>query len=148
MLCGMSLFLRCNSFGGAHCPGRWYVLSEEIADLVNDLLPCEDWDASKFSSPCSSTLVDPSTLGPTTPFVQALAADVVVSIDSWECIDSHINDLITIVLVGKNWRRLCGAALLAFCTFGSPVSNQESIHRDDLVSMDKLLGDCSLSKIK
>ena len=51
-------------------------------------------------------------------------------------------------LLNKHWRRLCGATLLAIYILVRPVSDQEPIPRDDLVAMNKLRSEGSLSEVK
>ena len=50
--------------------------------------------------------------------------------------------------MSERWKRLCGAALLALHIFGRPVYNYEPVPCNNLLLLNKLISEGSLSKVK
>ena len=148
ILCGYALFLRCLPFGDSHCLNLWCVVSEFVTDLTNDLLTCADWDENTLFSPHVHKLSPPALLSDDIPFHQAKPADVKVHVSCEGRAGVFIDDIVTVGYLSAQWKRLCGAALLAIHIFGRPVDSAEPVPRDDLLSLNKLLSEGSPSEVQ
>ena len=137
------------TFGGSPNPSIWGDVSETTCDLAHAILNHPDWDPSTLFSPITSQVPPDEDLPENIPFAQALPTIVQLDINTKGTIDVYIDDIITTCpdLQGNRDRGRV-AVLLAIHIMGRPLSQLESIPRDELVSIAKLLAESNLSEIK
>ena len=63
-------------FGSAPSPGGFYITSETVLDLANDLIHCEEWDPLFLPYPYTQQLPNPLRLDDDITFGAAEEADV------------------------------------------------------------------------
>ena len=137
------------TFGGSPCPPLWCEVSELATDLANDLLECEDWDYNKVHSIHQKKIPKTSVLKEDIPFGQAKQADVAVPPQKCGKIDSYVDDLITVALnMDQIAIKAANAVPLALEILGRPVSHQEPVPRDELLSIIKLHAEGAMQEIQ
>ena len=137
------------TFGGSPNPSLWGDASETTCDLAHAILNHPDWDPSTLSSPITSQVPPDDDLPDDIPFAPALPTIVKIDINTRGVIDVYIDDLITAIPdLHGNRDRAKAAVLLAIHIMGRPLAEIETILRDELVSLSKLLAESNLSEIK
>ena len=137
------------TFGGSPCPSEWSIISETATDLANMLLSNEDWDPTMLQSPHQPYIKPPRTLDEKLPFGTALPMMVDVPIDTPSKADVYIDDIITVSLASPmNDARASAAVPLSIHILGRPMSTNEPIQRDELMSIIKLQAEGQLEEYK
>ena len=95
----------------------------------------------------ASMLKSPKLLPDEKPLGLALAPDAFVLPAPCGIIDDFIDDLFTARFVSDDWERLRSDNLLALCVLDLPVSENELITRDGVLSLNKLLSEESFVEI-
>lgn len=128
-------------FGAAAGPSVYSVVSEMIFELANDLVQEKSWDHTKFTSPHSSKLADPTFSDKTEAFAQAIV--LLIDIPFREIsYDGYIDDIIAIALArADNIRRSQEAVPLCVHGIFRPLHEQEPAKRNDPLSLRKLAGE-------
>ena len=117
-------------------------MSETTTDLVNFLLNHSEWDPSKLQSPITPKVPPDDDLPDDVPFAAALPTIVNPEVNSRGAVDVYIDDVITAILdLCGNRERARTAVLLAIHILGRPLSSYDTIPRDELVSLAKLLSE-------
>jgi hypothetical protein len=123
-------------------------VSDLCTDLANDILHCPEWDPNEVYSPHSHSLSDTVELDNSIPFGQAKELDVDIPVDDWGRIDDFIDDGIAIVPdLGQNRNHAVQAMLLAIHTICRPLDENETITREDCLSLGKLQEEGTLSEV-
>ena len=55
-----------------NCPNKWYVISENVTDLANDILSFSDWDPEDLPFPIQKYILMDTLLPDDVDFYQAL----------------------------------------------------------------------------
>ena len=63
-------------------------------------------------------------------------------------VDGFVDGLITVGFLDLRWKRLDGAVLLSICMLRFFISDSETVSRDDLLALNKLLEEGSLEETK
>ncbi len=130
-------------FGAAAAPSKFFVISEIICDLANELLQDSTWVPTTTITPFHDMMPPVSPLDSNIPFTAAAPMDITYSDFDFECFcDVYIDDLISLGLALPHIiPRLMTAVLVAvFCIF-RPVHHLESNVRSATISIRKLLGE-------
>jgi hypothetical protein len=136
------------TFGGAPNPSQWSDVSEMACDLANDLVRHPGWDPQLHVSPHQNLLKTAyQSAPPDTPFAPALPVFVVVPCDGYPIADNFIDDQF-MAFYRCHLER--GSAILPFIIhlLGRPVAPDESISRDDLLSLKKFLAEATPDEVK
>lgn len=129
------------TFGGSACPPEFCLYSELSADLANDLLHCAEWDPTELTSPHAKLL------DPILPFNPARSLDVVLEPDDFGKIDIFIdNGMVIVPDINNNRHRAVQALLLAIHTLCRPLDKNETIKREDCLSLGKLAEEGQLTE--
>ena len=119
------------TFGGKPYPSEWGCVSEPAADLVTDILSCEDWSPQQLHSPQQNLIPEPSPLPHDIPFGEA--KETIVNIphkNSGKC-DVYIDDMVVIRPDIEGVKaKLAAAAPLAIHTLCRPLATNEEIPRE------------------
>jgi hypothetical protein len=132
------------TFGGSPNPSRWSDLAELACDLTNDLVR-SSWDPSEFKSPHEHLLPDePGFLPDNVPVVGAKPMAVPQLEDDQPRGDVFIDDSFCGFLTRDLER---GKSILPFIIWlpGRPVSDDEPIPRDDVLSLKKFIEEATPS---
>jgi len=133
--------------GGSPCPNEFCTISELCTKLANDILHCPNWDPKILRSPHSHLLSKPKILDDSIPLGQAKELDVEIPPDNWGHIDDFIDDGISIVPdMGENRDRAAAAMLLAIHTICRLLDPNETILREDCLSLAKLAEEGTLAE--
>ena len=144
MIAGMLLVALRQTFGGAANPSQWSDFSEVATDLANDLVRREDWDPATVHSPHQHLLSTAHNLDedldPSTPFVPACPLGVPMCPSDDPKFDCYIDDIIGSFLKDHVAR---GSTVLPLilALLGRPVSDSESLNREDLLSLKKFVAE-------
>ena len=136
-------------FGGASCPADFCLFSDIIADSVNDLLACENWDENKVHSPFIKNVPACKVLDDLIPF--GVARDLLVNFPLNDCgyCDVFIDDLITCAVnLERNLQRMVAAPCTVIHAFAKNCPDKQGLPRDDLIALDKCAAEGSPSEIK
>jgi hypothetical protein len=136
------------TFGGAPNPSQWSDVSELACDLSNDLARHPGWDPSRHVSPHQPLLKGASELLPTSvPFAQTKPLFVQLPCDDAPKAENFIDDQFMAFLASSSER---GSSILPFVIhlLGRPLHQDESISRDDVLSLKKFLAEATPAEIK
>ena len=145
----IAYFLGRLPFGTSEGPGKHDIPSNmcvELAQLIADDL---SWDPNEFFSPRAKDIPADKKLPAEIPFGKANALSIKIS-DKKKCyIDGYIDDLISIVLDSLGIpNRGRNAVALALHSFFRPKNDEDPVHRDDILSLRKLLAEGCLEETK
>jgi hypothetical protein len=137
------------SFGGMGCPASWCPVSEITTDLANSILDNAAWHPDILRSPDQHLVPPPEYLSDTIPLQHVLPTMVLPPPRPFGSSDVYIDDIITTFLdTPENCTRAPSAVPLAVHVVGRPLSNNEPIPREPLLSHDKLLAEGAPSELK
>ena len=137
------------TFGGAPCPSLWCTISELCTDLANDILACDDWDPREIHSAHAHLIPPPCFLDDEVPFAPAEPLQVDVPVNIHGKADCYVDDIGSICLdLHDNVERCRQAVPLAIDLLGRPLDSTDSLPRDDLLAVKKLLGEGQLAECK
>ena len=139
-------------FGSTPAPAEFFIASETVLDLENNLLYCQQWDPSTLSSPYTSELPPPERLANDIPFGSAEEADVSLNPIILGGTEGYIDDGACAVLnLPKNWKMVQRAAqavvMALFLVFRPLAGLFEPVKRPDPASICKLLAKGGLKEI-
>ena len=136
------------TFGGAPNPSQWSDLSELACDLINDLVRDDGWDEQTYQSPHQHLIGDGVELeADDVAFGSAGELLVDVPADDQPKADVFIDDLFMAFLETDAAR---GSRVIPFVVhlLSRPVSDSETIERDDLLSFEKFLAEATPAEQK
>ena len=137
------------TFGGTPCPSLWCTISELCTDLANDILACDDWDPREIHSAHAHLIPPPCFLDDEVPFAPAESLQVDVPVNIHGKADCYVDDIGSICLdLHDNVERCRQAVPLAIDLLGRPLDPTDSLPRDDLLAVKKLLGEGQLAECK
>ena len=113
------------TFRGSSSPAEWCILIEIITDLAKNITKSPYWCHTKaYAKELDPSQIPPAIiLPPSNKFVQALPADVHLSLPRHGWIDSYIDDMIGIFIhMGYNTVRTTKSILLALYVMACPSS--------------------------
>jgi hypothetical protein len=131
------------TFGGAPNPSQWSDVSELACDLANDLVRHPGWDPLVHSSPHQHLIHNKLERQPSdVPFAPAKPLFVHVPCDERPKADNFIDDQFLAFLETSAAR---GSAILPFIIhlLSRPLATNESISRDDLLSLKKFMAEAT-----
>jgi hypothetical protein len=134
------------TFGGAANPSQWSNISEIATDLSNDLVRDPAWDPDLFQSPHQHLLKDSIVYeDDSVPLAQALELAVELPADDNPKAGCYINDIFNAFLETDVER---GSCIIPFILhlFGRPLQEDESLQRDNILSIKKLLAEATLAE--
>lgn len=135
-------------FGTACGPRRYSDISESIFDSANDLLEDSTWNPSTFSPPIANKFDKAETLSENIPFATARDLEVDIPLRETTC-DGYIDDSITLAVHrNDNLRRAQTAVPLLVDSIFRPVSQNETVEREEAISEIKLQGEGTPSEQK
>jgi hypothetical protein len=141
-------FLRM-PFGGKPCPSQWSDISEMACDLANALIQDPTWNPSSLRSEFSDLLPAPERNADDTPFAQARPMSVSIPVNDVGKADNYIDDMTPVCVdIADNAERCGAAAALVFDFLSRPLDPNESLPREVLLSMTKLMGEGRFQEIK
>jgi hypothetical protein len=82
------------TFGGAHCPFKWGVISKLICNLATAILLDENWDPDKLNAPNQNEFPEPHFFPDDTPFGKGKELIVNVNVNKFGIHDIYIDNLI------------------------------------------------------
>jgi hypothetical protein len=92
---GMAYLALRLTFGGSPNPPTWYVISELVTDLANEICQCKDWDPTNLNSPVQPTAPEPVYVAEAeAPLAPALPMAVEIPPIERGEVDGFIDDLI------------------------------------------------------
>ena len=136
-------------FGGSSCPADFCLLSDIIADSVNDLLSCDSWDERVIHSSFVKNIPDIESLDDKIPFAEAreLLVDFPVA-PGGKC-DVFIDDLITCAVhLARNVPRIVAAPCTIIHALAKQYSDKVNLPRDDLIELGKCIAEGAPSEAK
>ena len=137
------------TFGGTPCPSLWCTISELCTDLANDILACDDWDPREIQSAYAHMIPPPCFLDDDVPFAPAKPLQVDVPVSIHGKVDCYVDDIGSVCLdLRDNVERCRQAVPLAIDLLGRPIDSTDSLPRDDLVAVKKLLGEGQMAECK
>ena len=137
------------TFGGTPCPSLWCIISELCTDLANDLLACKDWDPLEIHSANAHLIPPPCYLDDEVPFAPAEPLQIDVPVALHGKADCYVDDIGSVCLdLNDNVERCRHAVPLAIDLLGRPIDATDSLPRDDLLAIKKLLGEGQLAERK
>ena len=149
VLDGIALVALRLTFGGTPCPSLWCTISELCTDLANDLLACNAWDPRELRSSYAHLIPPPCFLADDVPFASAETLQVDVPVNIHGKADCYVDDIGSICLdLHDNIERCRQAVPLAIDLMGRPLDSSDSLPRDDLLAVKKLLGEGQLAECK
>lgn len=129
-------------FGSTPAPAEFSILSETIFDLASDLLLCPLWDPDTLPSPYDKYLPPPQRIEDTTPFGEALEADVHLPKHQVCGVEGYIDDGAIAVLdtprTENMIKRARQALQMASHLCFRPLATDEPIPRPDPQSLRKM----------
>jgi hypothetical protein len=131
------------TFGGAPNPSQWSDVSELACDLANDLARHPGWDPSVHFSPHQRLIQGKlDRQPPEVPFAPASPLFVRVPCDELPKSENFIDDQFLAFLETSATR---GSAVLPFVIhlLSRPLATNESIARDDLLSLKKFMAEAT-----
>ena len=125
-------------FGGSSCPQEFCLLSDLLADLINDLLSCDDWDETEVKSPYVSKIPLADILDPNIPYAKARDLIVSLPVEDHGKSDVFIDDLISVAVdINNNLQRLSAAPWTAIHAVAHEATPGSHLKRDNLIADDK-----------
>ena len=125
-------------FGGATCPSEFCLLSDMLADLINDLLTCKTWDHTIVKSDYTTKIPPAVDLDPSIPFAQARELIVDLPIEDEGKTDVFIDDLISVAVdINNNLDRIRTAPCTVLHAIAHSSSHPTHLKRDNLIADDK-----------
>jgi hypothetical protein len=131
------------TFGGASNPRQWSDISEMATDLANDIVRDDGWDPDTHVSPHQDLLKDEIKFeDPSIPLAQADELAIDIPAEDHPKSDCYIDDIFTAFLETDVKR---GSRIVPFILhlLGCPLSPNESLPRDDILSLKKLLAEAT-----
>ena len=136
-------------FGGSPCPFLWCQIAEIITNLANDILSCKNWDLDTLKIPHSNNFFLPQLLNKYIHFHPARPADVQVPPRKYGKVDRYIDNSIPVVIhEGDHASRAANVVSLKIHIVRRPVSKNEPISQDGLLSFYKLHSKGYMAKLK
>jgi hypothetical protein len=129
------------TFGGASNPSQWSDISEMATDLANNIVRDDGWDPDTHVSPHQDLLKDEIKFEDLSiPLVQADELAVDIPAEDHPKSDCYIDDIFTAFLEtdAKHGSRIVPFILHLL---GRPLSPNESLPRDNILSLKKLLAE-------
>lgn len=131
------------TFGGAANPSQWSDVSELATDLCNDIVRDDGWDETELVSPHQHLIGDQvNFVADDVPFTQAAELAVDIPADDAPKADCYIDDVFAAFLE-KDCDR--GSRIIPFVIhlLSRPLSTDESLQREDLLSLAKFLAEAT-----
>ncbi len=141
----------CLTFGGATCRFEWYILSESIRDLANEILFDENWDPLTNYAPSQHLVPAIELLDASIPFAEGADLIVDIPVDLRGTRDVYIDDpnQATVIIDGTDNAIRCEqATLLAIDTCTRPKHPNKPIPQEDMEARNKLLAEAGLEEQK
>ena len=125
-------------FGGKPCSSEFCILSDIIADTINDVMVDKSWDPMKIHSKFVSKIPRPQKLASSIPFAKAEEVSVPLHEED-ECkADVFIEDIISVVVdQNDNLQRIIAAPCSVMHAIAHSSSNEIGLPRDDFIADDK-----------
>jgi hypothetical protein len=137
------------SFDGSACLALWCAFSEIITDLANGLLSNPDWTPSDFKTTDNLPDLEPSRLPVDITLAQTLPCLLLPPTRPSGSVDVFIDDTGTLFIdTPSNTARAPKAVLIATATLARPVSPDEPLPRETLLSLDKYMAEGHPDEIK
>ena len=139
------------TFGGAPGFYEWGVISESICDLEIAILQDENWNPKSLRAPGSELVPKKRILDDDVPFGVGRELIVDVTVEPKGIADVYIDDKIALGVdlhKSDNSLRLENAILLAIHTAARPIHAEETIPREEMAALTKLLAEARLEEMK
>ena len=125
-------------FGGSPCPSEFCLVSDIIADIINDLLAHDSWDPYWVHSSFVKHIPGPKALPEDVPYAPALDTSV-PNMEGDRCsADVFIDDVITIgVDIGNNIEKLMAAPCTVMHALAHASEGETHLPRQNFIASDK-----------
>lgn len=136
------------TFGGAANPSQWSDLSKMATDLVNDIVRDPGWSDENLQSPHQHLIGENfEAKADNIPFGVTSELMIDLPLDDDPKADCYIDDIFMAFLEEDRNR---GSRIIPFVLhlLGRPVQTDESLSRDDLLSIKKFLAEATPSEQK
>jgi len=145
----ISFISLCLILRGTPCPLIWCPIAEIITDFSNTILFCSNWNVETTHNPHSKNIPEPKNLPDNIPFQPADPADVLVNPIINRKSGGYIEDIIPVVPhIGDREKQASNAVPIIMHILGRPISQDDPITREDLLSFRKLSGKDRMEEIK
>mmetsp|Transcript_56020 Transcript_56020/g.67253 ORF Transcript_56020/g.67253 Transcript_56020/m.67253 type:complete len:220 (-) Transcript_56020:2525-3184(-) len=136
-------------FGSSPAPSEFWVISESVFDLGNDIISNKHWDSKVLFHEFESTIPQIAHLSDDIPFDQAQPVDFPIPHQPLAKINGFIDDSLTIALdAPDSFHRAKSALPLSIdCIFRNKATN-EPMAREDILQAVKMLGEGFLCETK
>ena len=125
-------------FGGSSCPREFCILSDLLADLINDLLSCKEWDETKIRSNYVTKIPAPVEMDQAIPFARSRELIVSLPIEDHGKSDVFIDDLISVAVdLNNNLKRLSAAPCTVIHAVAHEAESGSHVKRDNMIADDK-----------